>query len=397
LEIGRRRARERVTRLERELAKLTRQRQQRRRKRGQSIQPVVAIVGYTNAGKSTLLNTLTGAGVLAEDKLFATLDTRARRLMLPNGRTAILTDTVGFIRDMPKDLFAAFKATFEEAADADLLLEVVDSSNPEQDQHEQTTESLLRELELEHIPRLTVRNKVDLLSPDERAVVKADARSVGLSALDPGTTNVLLQRLVVELADCFVERSAESDAPDSIEGQWREIVALLSRRQPELVFSDPASDAEIDSIENQIGRTPPRPYNELYALNNGQIERATDPLGLRLLSLTESRAVLDNWQYVLTHDPDAQRVVEAPEIDAQDGMVQFLKFHHLWLPLFETHDDYLCVDLDPGPHGTYGQIVACGPTAVMPVVVAPSLSGLLSWWKSELDREPLERGEHDAA
>ena len=203
LEIGRRRARERVTRLERELSKLTKQRQQRRRKRGQGSDPIIAIVGYTNAGKSTLLNTLTGAGVIAEDKLFATLDTRARRLILPNGKFAILTDTVGFIRDMPKDLFAAFKATFEEAADADLLLEVVDASNPEQEQHEETTESLLRKLDLEHIPRLTVRNKVDLLSDDERQSLANDPRCVALSALNPESTKLLLDRLVAELASAW--------------------------------------------------------------------------------------------------------------------------------------------------------------------------------------------------
>lgn len=199
LEIGRRRARERVTRLERELTTLAKQREQRRRKRGQSKVPVIAIVGYTNAGKSTLLNTLTGAGVLAEDKLFATLDTRARRLVLPNGEVAILADTVGFIRDMPKDLFAAFKATFEEAADADLLLEVVDASDPEQDQHEETTESLLRKLELDSIPRLTVRNKVDLLPNAERQVLERSAREIALSALDKHSARRLLERVVATL------------------------------------------------------------------------------------------------------------------------------------------------------------------------------------------------------
>ncbi len=212
LEIGRRRARERVTRLGRELSKLTKQRQQRRRKRGQGSDPIIAIVGYTNAGKSTLLNTLTGAGVIAEDKLFATLDTRARRLILPNGKFAILTDTVGFIRDMPKDLFAAFKATFEEAADADLLLEVVDASNPEQEQHEETTESLLRKLDLEHIPRLTVRNKVDLLSDDERQSLANDPRCVALSALNPESTKLLLDRLVAELASAW-----EAPPPQTLE------------------------------------------------------------------------------------------------------------------------------------------------------------------------------------
>lgn len=230
LEIGRRRARERVTRLEQQLAKLTKQREQRRRKRGVSGEPIIAIVGYTNAGKSTLLNTLTGAGVLAEDKLFATLDTRARRLALPNGKMAILTDTVGFIRDMPKDLFAAFKATFEEAADADLLLEVVDASNPEQEQHEETTESLLRKLDLEHIPRLIVRNKVDLLSLDERQSFAADPRTVALSALDSTSTKALLERLVVQLA------AAWSSEPE---------VALPEPQDDDEMPEDPAPVVEV--------------------------------------------------------------------------------------------------------------------------------------------------------
>jgi GTP-binding protein HflX len=164
LEIGRRRARERVTRLERELEQLSRQRHQLRRRRVSGSEPIVALVGYTNAGKSTLLNALTGADVLAEDKLFATLDPRARRLRLPNGRHVVLTDTVGFIRDMPQDLFTAFRATFDEAADADLLLHVLDISSSEAWEQEQTTEHILEQLELTDKPRLTVLNKADLLA-----------------------------------------------------------------------------------------------------------------------------------------------------------------------------------------------------------------------------------------
>jgi GTPase len=392
LEIGRRRARERVTRLERELTKLTRQREQRRRKRGQSVEPVIAIVGYTNAGKSTLLNTLTGALVLAEDKLFATLDTRARRLALPNGKIAILTDTVGFIRDMPKDLFAAFKATFEEAADADLLLEVVDSSNPEQDQHEQTTESLLRQLELEHIPRLTVRNKVDLLTPEERAAVTADPRSVGLSALDARSTTVLLERLVAELAHCFTEHSTEPQPVASIESQWLALTSALLKRDPSLEFRRPASALALTNIETELGRPLPDELHQLYRLNDGQSHPTNDSLGLLLLSLAQSQSVLRSFQHLLEEDPDAQRVVQEQEFDVQDGMVQFLKFHRLWWPVFQTQDDYVCVDLDPGPSGIGGQLVLCGPKVKTPLVIAPALSEFVSWWSNELERNssPLE-------
>src|SRR5579864_4704430 len=168
LEIGRRRAKERVAHLEAQLRKLSRQREQRRRKRARGGVPTVAIVGYTNAGKSTLLNTLTGADVLAEDRLFATLETRSRTLRCGwagwGEREVVLTDTVGFIRNLPKDLFAAFRATFEEAADADLLLHVVDASDAASDEHVRTVLNVLGELDLGALPRLLVFSKMDLLA-----------------------------------------------------------------------------------------------------------------------------------------------------------------------------------------------------------------------------------------
>jgi GTP-binding protein HflX len=210
LEIGRRRARERVNRLEKELAGLARQRNEKKRKRLDSDLPVVAIVGYTNAGKSTLLNTLTDAGVLAEDKLFATLDTRARKLFLPSGRHVILTDTVGFIRQMPKDLFAAFRATFEEAADADLIVEVVDVSDPEHTEHITTTSAVLADLGLEETPRLRAYNKVDRLSEDERSALRNEPDSVSISALDKSTTRDLLARIESWLTLLDHRRSSQS-------------------------------------------------------------------------------------------------------------------------------------------------------------------------------------------
>ncbi len=202
LEIGRRRARERLTRLERQLRDLKRKRAERRRQRRRGDTPVVAIVGYTNAGKSTLLNTLTGAGVLVEDRLFATLDTRARKLFLPVGANVVLTDTVGFIRDMPPDLFAAFRATFEEAADADLLLELVDASDPEQSKYLETTSELLEKLELDEIPRLRVYNKIDRLSPAQAAAFANEMNAVTVSALQKDTTRILLGEIERKLAGC---------------------------------------------------------------------------------------------------------------------------------------------------------------------------------------------------
>jgi GTP-binding protein HflX len=195
LEIGRRRARERVTRLERQLKELAKQRGQRRRRRSEGVEPVIALVGYTNAGKSTLLNRLTGAGVRAEDELFATLDPRSRRLRLPSGQFVVVTDTVGFIRDMPRDLFAAFRATFEEAADADLLIHVVDVSHEEAEQQERTTERVLEELALDGTPRLTLLNKSDLVDP-QMFGARTNPNVLVVSAASGGGISELLARIM---------------------------------------------------------------------------------------------------------------------------------------------------------------------------------------------------------
>ncbi len=184
LEIGKRRARERVTRLEAELRKLEQQRKQRRARRARRGVPIVSIVGYTNAGKSTLLNALTDSAVLAEDKLFATLDTRSRRIRFPREREVVITDTVGFIRDLPEELFAAFRATFEEAQDADLLLHVVDVSDPSLSDHMATTDKVLGDLDLAQVPRLLVCNKADLLPPGEAARIAEGRGGIAVSALD---------------------------------------------------------------------------------------------------------------------------------------------------------------------------------------------------------------------
>jgi GTP-binding protein HflX len=209
LEIGRRRAKERVAHLEHRLKQLAKQREQRRRKRTRGGVPTVAIVGYTNAGKSTLLNTMTGADALAEDKLFATLDTRSRTLRCGwagwGEREVVITDTVGFIRKLPKDLFAAFRATFEEAADADLLLHVVDASDGARDEHVRTVATVLEELQLSEIPRLIVYTKIDALEPARlRALQRQDPGAEFVVATRRETTRPLIERVARELAEKWV-------------------------------------------------------------------------------------------------------------------------------------------------------------------------------------------------
>jgi len=192
LEIGRRRARERVSRLEKELELLERRRGESRASQHKDGIPRLSLVGYTNAGKSTLLNTLTHANVLSEDRLFATLDTRSRRLFLGEGVTAILTDTVGFIRDMPVDLFAAFRATFDEARHADLLWEVIDVSDEEHPEHMKTTAELLHRLGLADVPRIQVLNKVDRLAPARPEGGAASVHGVAVSAIERHSLQALL-------------------------------------------------------------------------------------------------------------------------------------------------------------------------------------------------------------
>lgn len=166
LEIDRRRVRERIHRLQKEWEAIRKQRKQRRSKRKKSGLPVISIVGYTNVGKSTLLNTLTHSRMKAEDLYFATLDPASRRLRFPKDREVIITDTVGFIRHLPPDLLAAFRATLEELEDADLLLHVVDVSHPRFEEQMEVVENLLLDLELQPLPMIRVFNKIDRVSPE---------------------------------------------------------------------------------------------------------------------------------------------------------------------------------------------------------------------------------------
>jgi GTP-binding protein HflX len=195
LEIDRRRVRDRIALLERELKSLGQARRQRKQRRVGTGIPIVSIVGYTNAGKSTLLNSLTKSYVFVEDKLFATLDTASRRLRFPKERDVIVTDTVGFIRDLPKDLMAAFRATLEELEDADLLLHLVDASSPRFEQHIISVENILRDLNLDTKPRILVFNKTDRIGNDLARNLEVRFNAITLSALDPSTFGPLLKAI----------------------------------------------------------------------------------------------------------------------------------------------------------------------------------------------------------
>ncbi|HRH41614.1 MAG TPA: GTPase HflX [Pyrinomonadaceae bacterium] len=206
LETDRRRVRDKINNLEKQIDTLSRQRQERRKHRVQKNVPIISLVGYTNAGKSTLLNTLTDSKVYAEKKMFATLDPTSRRLRLPIEQEVIINDTVGFIRDLPEALVAAFRATLEEISDSNLLIHVVDASSPNCLAQIDSVDKILGELKLNEISRLIVLNKADLL--DEATIeslirqISLDKGSecVAISAIQPKTLKPLFEKIGDKLA-----------------------------------------------------------------------------------------------------------------------------------------------------------------------------------------------------
>ena len=203
LETDRRRVRDKIAQLEKQVDNLGRQRQERRKTRVQKHLPIISLVGYTNAGKSTLLNSLTQSEVYVEKKMFATLDPTSRRLRLPYDQEVIINDTVGFIRDLPQALVSAFRATLEEIADSDLLIHVVDASHPQVLQQIASVGKIITDLDFGKIPQLVVLNKTDLLDKQEienltrQISIDLDAPTVSISAIKRET----LRPMVVKIAE----------------------------------------------------------------------------------------------------------------------------------------------------------------------------------------------------
>ena len=209
LEIDRRRVRDRIHLLEKELNQLSKRRVQRRARRTKTEIPIISIIGYTNAGKSTLFNLLTKSQFQVENRLFSTLDTATRRLRFPTllaglrDREVVITDTVGFIRDLPKDLMGAFRPTFDELKDADLLIHLIDISNPSFAEQIEEVEKILFELNLDRIPVLRVFNKEDKLSEEAVESICEKYDGLSISALRPNS----LEKVLLALEKMLWEKS----------------------------------------------------------------------------------------------------------------------------------------------------------------------------------------------
>ena len=195
LEVDRRRVRERIHLLEKQIEQIRTSRRVQRTRRMRRDLPIISIVGYTNAGKSTLLNALTASQVNAEDLMFATLDPTSRRLRLPRDREVIINDTVGFIRDLPPDLITAFRATLEEMEGSDILIHLVDASSTQIEEHIESVKKILNDLNLSGIPRLLVYNKADLLNDERLENMRQATDAVIISALDRNSLLPMIERV----------------------------------------------------------------------------------------------------------------------------------------------------------------------------------------------------------
>ncbi|MDC9836922.1 GTPase HflX [Rhizobium binxianense] len=268
IEADRRLLQDRIIKLERELEQVVRTRQLHRAKRRKVPHPIVALVGYTNAGKSTLFNRITGAGVLAEDMLFATLDPTLRRMKLPHGRTVILSDTVGFISDLPTHLVAAFRATLEEVLEADLILHVRDMSDPDNQAQSSDVMRILNDLgidEAESAKRLIeVWNKIDRLEPEvhDTMVQKSSGASnvVAVSAVSGEGVGTLMDEISRRLSGVMTEATIRLPVDKLALLPWLYDHAIVDGREDNedgtITLDLRLSETEATELERRIGNGP---------------------------------------------------------------------------------------------------------------------------------------------
>lgn len=260
LEADRRRIRKRITDLEDELDEIRKHRQVQKQARQDLPFPTAALVGYTSAGKSTLLNTLSGSNVYVDRQLFATLDPTTRRVILPDGWAVLLTDTVGFIRNLPHDLVAAFRATLEEVVEADFLIHVVDASNPQMDEQMAAVDKVLCELGAVNKPTLTVFNKSDLLSDqyDLRRKVADYPYSVYISALEHQGIPQLMTTLTKILQELLVRMTLEIpyDRSDLVSLCYDSGRVLKAEYTPEFIIVEAEVSREIAGRLQKYERNP---------------------------------------------------------------------------------------------------------------------------------------------
>jgi len=271
LETDRRLIGNRIRQLKSRLDQVDRRRAMNRQNRVRAEIPTVALVGYTNAGKSTLFNALTGAGVYVEDKLFATLDPTVRRLELPGGGAVILADTVGFVRDLPHELIAAFRSTLQEAREADLILHLIDASDPNRWQRIRQVNAVLKELDADRVPQIRVYNKIDKLDRQPRLTNnrKGEGRAVWLSAVSGEGVSLLLESIGKRLRQKKIHGVIRLQAS---QGRLRALLFEMGAILQEKPADDGGWIVELEMVEREFRRFVKREKLPLGILEDSQAE-----------------------------------------------------------------------------------------------------------------------------
>lgn len=275
LETDRRLIGNRIRQLKGRLDQVDRRRAMNRQNRVRAEIPTVALVGYTNAGKSTLFNALTGADVYVEDKLFATLDPTVRRLELPGGGAVILADTVGFVRDLPHELIAAFRSTLQEAREADLILHLIDASDPNRWQRIRQVNAVLKELDADRVPQIRVYNKIDKLDRQPRLTNnrKGEGRAVWLSAVSGEGVSLLLESIGKRLRRKKIHGVIRLQPS---QGRLRALLFEMGAILQEKPADDGGWIVELEMVEREFRRFVKREKLPLGILEDSQAEDSAD-------------------------------------------------------------------------------------------------------------------------